>query len=89
MIYNGLWFSPLRQSLSAFVSETQKHVTGSVSLRLYKGTIEVLSRSWAKSLYSQDWVTFEADTLYHQADATGFINLFGLPLRMEALLRKR
>jgi argininosuccinate synthase len=88
MIYNGQWFSPLRIQLSDFVKRTQKYVTGSVALSLYKGNIEIAKRSCAKSLYSQDWVTFEADSLYNQADATGFINLYGLPLRMEALLRK-
>ncbi len=88
MIYNGQWFSPLRTSLHEFIKKTQRYVTGSITLRLYKGNIEIAARSAAKSLYSQDWVTFEADSLYNQADATGFINLYGLPLRMEALLRK-
>jgi argininosuccinate synthase len=89
MIYYGQWFTPLRTALSEFVTRTQRHVTGRVKLRLYKGNIDVLSRVCAKSLYSQDWVTFEADSHYNQADATGFINLFGLPIKMEALLRKQ
>jgi argininosuccinate synthase len=89
LIYYGHWFSPLRSSLQEFITKTQKYVTGSVKLRLYKGNIEVLSRRCQKSLYSQDWVTFEADSLYNQADATGFINLYGLPLKMEALLRNK
>jgi argininosuccinate synthase len=62
-------------------------VNGSVKLRLYKGNIDVLSRKADRSLYSQDWVTFEADGNYNQADATGFINLFGLPIKMNALLK--
>jgi len=89
MIYYGLWFAPLRKALQAFVEETQKYVTGEVKLRLLKGNLVVLSRHSQKSLYSQDWVTFEKDALYNQADATGFINLFGLPLKMESLLRKQ
>jgi argininosuccinate synthase len=88
MIYNGQWFSPLRTALHDFVKKTQRYVTGTIGLQLYKGTIAVHSRTCQKSLYSQNWVTFEADSLYNQADATGFINLYGLPLRMEALLRR-
>jgi argininosuccinate synthase len=89
LAYNGQWFSPLRESLQAFVTKTQKYVTGEITLRLYKGNIAVRSRVCKKSLYSQDWVTFEADSLYDQSDATGFIHLYGLPIKMEALLRKR
>ncbi|OVE75755.1 argininosuccinate synthase [bacterium F11] len=88
LAYNGQWFSPLRTSLQAFVSKTQQHVTGRVKLRMYKGNLMIMARQAKKSLYSQDWVTFEADSLYDQSDATGFINLYGLPLKMEALLRK-
>lgn len=87
LTYYGQWFTPLRKALQAFVQKTQKYVSGRVKLRLYKGNIAVLGRYCDKSLYSQDWVTFEADSLYNQADATGFIRLFGLPLKMEALLR--
>src|SRR5262249_55927499 len=88
MTYYGQWFTPLREALQTFVSKTQAFVTGRVNLRLYKGNIEVRGRHCTKSLYSKDWVTFEADGLYNQGDATGFINLFGLPLKMQALLRK-
>lgn len=88
LIYNGQWFTPLRESLQTFVEKTQKYVTGRVKLELYKGNISVLSRQCDKSLYSKDWVTFEADGFYNQADATGFIRLFGLPLKMESLLRR-
>jgi len=89
LAYNGQWFAPLRESLQAFVRKTQKFVTGKVKLRLTRGNLIVLGRTCAKSLYSKDWVTFEADSLYDQADATGFINLFGLPMKMESLLRKK
>ncbi len=88
LIYNGQWFTPLREALQHFVEKTQKHVNGSVKLRLYKGNVEILSRKADRSLYSQDWVTFEADSNYDQSDATGFINLFGLPIKMNALLNK-
>jgi argininosuccinate synthase len=88
MTYYGQWFTPLRESLQAFVEKTQKFVTGRVKLRLYKGNLIVLGRHCDKSLYSKDWVTFEADKFYNQADATGFIRLFGLPIKMESLLRK-
>jgi len=89
LVYNGQWFSPLREALKTFVDKTQTFVTGKIKLQLYKGNISILSRTCRKSLYSQNWVTFEADSVYNQADATGFINLYGLPLRMEALLRGR
>lgn len=89
LVYYGLWYSPLRQALDAFVRETQQHVTGEVKLRLYKGNISVLSRRSPASLYSPDLATFEEDELYNQKDAGGFINLFGLPLQVEGLLRNR
>ena len=88
LTYYGQWFTPLREALQTVVEKTQKFVTGSVTLRCYKGNLIVMSRVCKKSLYSQDWVTFEADTLYNQADATGFINLFGLPIKMQSLLRR-
>jgi argininosuccinate synthase len=84
LVYYGLWFSPLRKSLAAFVKETQKHVTGRVRLGLAKGQISVLSRHCAKSLYSKGLASFEKDNLFDQKDATGFIRLFGLPLRISA-----
>jgi len=89
LTYNGQWFTPLREALWTLVQKTQRNVTGSVKLRLYKGNIDVLSRKAARSLYSQDWVSFEAGGQYNQADATGFINLFGLPIKMNALLNKK
>ena len=88
LAYYGQWFTPLREELQSFVEKTQKHVTGRVTLRLYKGNLTVLARSCVKSLYAKDWVTFEADSLYDQSDATGFIHLFGLPMKMQTLLRR-
>jgi len=88
LVYFGLWFSPLRKSLAAFVKETQRHVTGRVKLGLYKGGLSVLSRSCAKSLYSKGLASFEKAGLYDQKDATGFIRLFGLPLRISAQVQR-
>lgn len=88
LTYNGQWFTPLRESLQNFIEKTQQNVTGEITLRLYKGTLEIRSRVCKKSLYSKDWVTFEADGFYNQADATGFIRLYGLPIKMQALLHR-
>lgn len=88
LVYDGMWFSPLREALSAFVDETQKTVTGTVRLKLYKGNIISAGAKSPYSLYSQEYVTFGEDEVYNQADATGFINLFGLPLKVRALMKK-
>lgn len=88
LVYDGMWFSPLREALSAFVDETQKNVTGLVRLKLYKGNIISAGAKSPYSLYSQEYVTFGEDEVYNQADATGFINLFGLPLTVRALMKK-
>ncbi len=87
LVYNGQWFTPLREALSAFVDKTQERVTGTVKLKLYKGNI-INAGVWSPySLYSEDIATFgESD--YNQADATGFINLYGLPIRVQALVDK-
>jgi argininosuccinate synthase len=87
LIYNGLWYTPHREALSAFVAETQKNVTGSVRLKLYKGSIIVDGRTSPNSLYWEDLATFGADTVYNQKDAEGFINLYGLPIKVQALLQ--
>ena len=85
LLYNGLWYSPLRKALSAFVTETQKNVTGTVRLKLYKGNVIKAGIKSPRSLYSEEIATFgESD--YNQADATGFINLWGLPTKVEAML---
>ncbi|MBQ3071951.1 MAG: argininosuccinate synthase [Oscillospiraceae bacterium] len=88
LVYNGLWFSPLREALSAFVDKTQETVTGSVKLKLYKGNIIKVGIWSDYSLYSEEIATFgESD--YNQADATGFINLFGLPTQVQAMVDEK
>ena len=84
LIYNGKWFTPLREALTAFAVDTQKHVTGQVKLKLYKGNIITSGVTSPESLYSEKIVTFE-ESDYNQADATGFINLWGLPDTVLAL----
>ena len=79
LVYNGQWFSPLREALSAFVSKTQETVTGEVKLKLYKGNIVNAGMTSPYSLYSEEYATFGEDGVYNQKDAEGFINLFGLP----------
>ena len=88
LVYDGMWFSPLREALAAFVDETQKTVTGTVRLKLAKGNIISAGAKSPYSLYSQEYVTFGADEVYNQADASGFINLFGLPLTVRALMKQ-
>ena len=88
LVYDGMWFSPLHEALDSFVNETQKTVTGVVRLKLYKGNIISAGSKSPYSLYSQEYVTFGEDEVYNQADATGFINLFGLPLKVRALMKK-
>ncbi|MDR0890941.1 MAG: argininosuccinate synthase [Endomicrobium sp.] len=89
IIYDGLWFSALREAIDAFVNSTQKYVTGTISLRLYKGTIEPIARESKYSLYSEELATFEQDSVYNHKDAEGFINIFGLPIQWKAMLRKK
>ena len=84
LVYNGKWFTPLREALQAFAVDTQKHVTGTVKLKLYKGNIITASVTSPETLYSEDLVTFE-ERDYNQDDATGFINLWGLPDTVQAL----
>ena len=84
LVYNGKWFTPLREALSAFVTATQKHVTGTVKLKLYKGNIITAGVTSPVTLYSENLVTFE-ESDYNQNDATGFINLWGLPDTVQAL----
>lgn len=85
LVYNGLWFSPLREALDAFVDNTQGPVTGEVRLKLYKGNILVAGRKSPFSLYREDFATFGQEDVYNQTDAQGFIRLFGLPLKVRAL----
>ncbi|HEY3441863.1 MAG TPA: argininosuccinate synthase [Paludibaculum sp.] len=88
LVYNGLWFTPLRESLDNFFSEVSKPVTGEVTLKLYKGNIEPLSRKSPNSLYSLDIASFTMGDSYDQKDALGFINLIGLPIKVKALLEQ-
>ena len=88
LVYNGQWFSPLREALSAFVDKTQETVTGKVKLKLYKGNI-IKAGAWSDyTLYSEEVATFGEDHVYNQADATGFINLYGLPTTVRARAQK-
>jgi argininosuccinate synthase len=84
LVYNGQWYTPLREALSAFVDKTQENLTGTVKLKLYKGNI-IKAGAWSDySLYSEEIATFGEDSVYNQADAAGFINLFGLPIKVQA-----
>ena len=86
LVYNGQWFTPLREALSAFVDKTQETVTGKVKLKLYKGNI-IKAGVWSDySLYSEELATFGEDDVYNQADSAGFINLYGLPIAVRAKL---
>ena len=85
LVYNGMWFSPLREALDAFVDSTQGPVTGKVMLKLYKGNIIPIGRKSQFSLYREDFATFGQEDVYDQSDAEGFINLFGLSLKVRAL----
>lgn len=89
LVYDGMWFCQLREALQAFVDSTQESVTGTVRLKLYKGNIISAGSKSPYSLYSQEFVTFERDEVYDQSDATGFINLFGLPLKVRALMQEK
>ena len=89
LVYNGLWFAPLREALDAFVNKTQENVTGEIKLKLYKGNIKVVSRKSDNSLYWEKLATFGEEDIYNQKDAEGFINLFGLPLKVNAIMSQR
>ena len=84
IVYNGQWFTPLREALSAFVDKTQETVTGEVKLKLYKGNMINAGMTSPYSLYSEEYATFGEDAVYDQKDSAGFINLFGLPITVQA-----
>ncbi|WP_054696289.1 argininosuccinate synthase [Syntrophomonas palmitatica] len=89
LVYDGNWFSKLKMAMDAFVDETQKTVTGTVKVKLYKGSVTAVA-SWSPySLYNEALATFGADEIYNHKDAEGFIKLFGLPLTVQALLNRR
>ena len=89
LVYNGQWFTPLREALSAFVDSTQQTVTGDVKLKLYKGNIINAGVTSPYSLYDEDIATFAEDDVYDQKDSAGFINLFGLPIKVQAMMKQR
>jgi argininosuccinate synthase len=89
LVYDGMWYSPLREALAAFVGKTQQVVTGTVRLKLYKGTCKAAGIKSPYSLYSEEFATFGEDEVYNQKDAEGFINLFGLPLKVKALTQDK
>lgn len=89
LVYDGLWFTPLREAMSAFVDSTQETVTGKVKMKLYKGNCMPAGTTSPYSLYDEDIATFSEDEVYDQKDAAGFINLFGLPLKVRAQMLKK
>ncbi len=88
LVYFGQWFTPLREDLQAFIDRTQEKVTGSIRLKLYKGNITVQKRSSPYSLYREDYATFGHSAVYDHSDAEGFIHLYGLPLKVRALIEQ-
>jgi argininosuccinate synthase len=86
LVYNGMWFTQLREAMDAFVKVTQQTLTGTVRLKLYKGSVSVAGRMSPYSLYREDYASFGEEDVYNQQDAHGFIQLFGLPMKVEALL---
>ena len=89
IVYNGQWYTPLREALTAFVDDTQKTVTGEVKLKLYKGNIINAGVTSPYTLYSEEVATFGEDDVYDQMDSQGFINLFGLPIKVKAMLDQK
>jgi argininosuccinate synthase len=89
LVYNGLWFTKKRESLDAFITETQKNVSGTVRVKLYKGTCMIVGRKSDKSLYHAGIASFEHSDLYNHSDASGFLNIYGLPIKVQAMLNKK
>jgi argininosuccinate synthase len=91
LVYDGLWYTPLKEALDAFVDYTQQNVTGIVSMKLYKGSCTISGMDSIYSLYNKDFATFgeNIDNIYNQKDAEGFINLFGLPIEVMALMKRK
>ena len=89
ILYNGLWFSPLREAICAFVDVTQENVTGTVKMKLYKGNAIVAAKKSPYSLYNEEFATFSKDEVYNQYDAEGFINLWSLPLKIRAIQKEK
>lgn len=89
LVYNGQWYTPLREAIEAFVDSTQERVTGKVRLKLYKGNIVPAGTTSPYSLHDLVTSSFGEDEDFNQADAAGFINLFGLPIKTKAILDAR
>ena len=89
LVYDGLWFTPLKEALDAFVDASQKTVCGQVRMKLYKGSCHSAGMTSPYSLYNEEFATFGEDEVYNQADAEGFINLFGLPVKVNALMKEK
>jgi len=89
LIYDGLWFTPLKEAIDQFVDSTQKQVTGKVKLKLFKGTCTAVSSASPYSLYSEEFVTFGEDEVYNQKDAEGFIQLFALPVTIRSIMKEK
>jgi argininosuccinate synthase len=88
LVYDGLWYTPVREAISAFVDVTQKEVTGTVKMKLYKGSAVAAAKKSPYSLYNEEFATFSKDEVYNQSDAEGFINLFSLPLKIRAIQKQ-
>jgi argininosuccinate synthase len=88
LVYDGLWFSPLREAIDAFVNSTQSLISGTVRVKLYKGNATPVATKSENSLYSEEFATFSKDEVYNQKDAEGFINLFALSLKIRAILKQ-
>ena len=88
LVYSGRWFDPLRESMDAFMEKISQTTTGSVSLKLYKGSASVTGRKSPYSLYREDISSFESGEIYNHADAVGFIKLYGLPMRIRAMMEQ-
>lgn len=89
LVYDGLWFTELREALDAFIDVTQKNVTGTVKMKLYKGSMMVASIDAEKPLYDEGISSFGASELYDHKDSEGFINLFSLPYKIRAMVNKK
>ena len=90
LVYNGLWYTPLREAMSAFVDVTQQYVTGTAKVKLYKGNVIGAGVTSPYSLYMEDIATFgDSGELYSHKDSAGFINLYGLPLKVHAMMKAK
>jgi argininosuccinate synthase len=89
LVYNGLWFTTLREALSAFVNKTQETVTGDVKLKLYKGNVINAGVTSPYTLYDEEYATFGEDGVYDQTDSQGFVNLYALPIKVQAMMKKK